>query len=276
MKIAIPVLLLFLVMASTFRGQENGMQLIDEFGRPNDEERLSRISNLSFLIRNNPDKIGLIHISGGRDFSPSASYLFGALFRAQLINHSKLDASRFEIQNCGVNDPEIVIRLYIAARDAKRPDCDTTLPVFEKAALFGIAFEDYPDACCETIGGSDSIAEVFSDTLAKLLEKDPGSKVSLIGYAGTNVYTENETAGKTKWVAKKRRGWDNPTVVTRKLQKAEKYLLGHKIAPSRISKINAGYRNTTSNIEFWFIPAGYKAPKPTPDYRVGKPVKKRR
>jgi hypothetical protein len=71
-------------MVSPFRGQETGLEFIDKFGRSNYEERLSRIDNLSNYIRDNPDKVGLIRISGGRDFSPSASYLFGALFRAQI------------------------------------------------------------------------------------------------------------------------------------------------------------------------------------------------
>lgn len=250
--------------------QDDKLELFDEFGRPNDEMRLARIDNLGFFIRKNPDKIGLIRISGGRDSSPSASYLFGALFRAQLLNHSKLDSSRFEIQNCSVNDPLLEIQFYLAARDAKRPDCDTTPPVFEKTTLFGIADEDHPYSCCNTIGGSETILDEFSNVLAKLLEKNPGSRVSLIGYAGTNVYNDNETARKTRWIAKKRRGWDNPAVVTRKLRKAEKYLLAHKIDASRISTINAGYENSTSNVEFWFIPAGDKAPKPKPDYVIRK------
>ena len=215
-------------------------------------------------------------VFGGTDHSPSGSYRFGALYKAFMLNHAKLDAGRFEIRNCSVSEGALRNQFFIVARGAKKPECDTTLPVIEKTTLFGIAAEAHPDSCCNTLGGSDSILEEFSNVLARLLEKNPGSKVSLIGYAGTNVHNDNEKPRKTRWIAKKRRGWDNPAVVTRKLRKAEKYMLAHNIGASRISTINAGYKNTTSNVEFWFIPAGDKAPKPNPDYRVGKRSKTKR
>ena len=85
-------------MITVFTGaaaaQDDSLLLIDEFGRLTDDDRLARLDNFSIALREHPDKTGLIMVSGGKSFSPSASYFFGALYRAFLLNHAKFDASR--------------------------------------------------------------------------------------------------------------------------------------------------------------------------------------
>ena len=271
--------ILFFFMITVFTGggwaQDDSLLLIDEFGRLTDDDRLARLDNFSIGLREHPDKTGLVRVSGGRSFSPSGSYLFGAIARAFLLNHAKFDPSRFEIQNCDVTGAELITKLYIVSSTAIKPPCDTTLPVFEKTTLFGTLYAGTTEGCCDIIGGTESILEAFSGTLAKLLEKNPGSKVSIIGYAGTNVYRENEKPRKTRWVAKKPRRWDMPAASARMLRKVEGFFREKNIDTSRIGKIYAGYKES-AEVEFWFIPAGDKAPKPNPDYRVGKRLKRKR
>ena len=128
------------------------------------------------------------------------------------------------------------------------------------------------EGCCDIIGATKSGLEVLSGTLAKILEKNPGSKVSIVAYAGTNVYRGNGRPRKTRWVAKKPRGWDTPAASARMLREAEGFFREKNIDTSRIGKIYAGYKDS-ARVELWFIPAGDKAPKPDPAYRIGKPPK---
>lgn len=248
------------VFTRAVAAQDESLELIDEFGRLTDDDRLARLGHFSYVLRNNPDKTGLVMVSGGRNFSPSASYYFGALYRAFLLNHAKFDASRFEIQNCDVTKAELITRFYVISSTAIKPACDTTLPAFEKTTLFGTVHAGTTEGCCDIIGSTESGLEVLSGTLVKLLEKNPGSKVSIFGYAGTNVYRGNENQRKTRWVAKKPRGWDTPAAITRMVRKAEGFFREKNIDTSRIGKINAGYKDS-ARVEFWFIPAGDRGAK---------------
>lgn len=277
MKYIAPKILVICVLACSTFAQENDLQLIDEFGRANDEERLARTDNLANALRNNPDKLALINISGGRDRSPSFNYLYGALIKAQLINHSKIDPARIEIQNCSVHDPEIINRFYIASKNAARPACDSSFPAFQDTAYFGTANEgSFEMGCCEVMGGAEAVLETFERVIIDLLKKHPGAKVTMIGYSGTNMWRSENSPVKTRIVTRKWRKWDSPLIVANMIRKVTSRFTKNGISPNRINIIAGGYKYYGGHVEFWIIPeGGGKTPKAKPDFVIKTTSKKR-
>lgn len=270
-------LILICTFASPVLAQENGLQLIDEFGRLNDEERLARTDNLAFSLKNNPDKIAIVHLSGGRDRSPSFNYLYGALIKAQLINHSKIDPARIEIQNCSVDKAYLETSFYIAAGNAARPVCDPSLPAFEKTAIFGTFYHGNGDeipGCCEVLGGNKAVQDIFESKILEFLVKVPAARVTLVGYSGTNTSEpENARAG-PRIVTHKGHRWDNPVIVTNVIKKIAARFRENGIDPNRINVTKGGYRYEGGHVEFWIVPVGGEIPKARSDFLVKKPAKR--
>jgi hypothetical protein len=278
MKYASLKLIIIIAFVLPILAQQNGLELIDEFGRINDEDRLARTDHLAIRLKNDSGKIALIHISGGRERSPSFNYLFGALIKAQLINQSKIDAGRIEIQNCNVNEPTLKIQYYLAEKNAARPICDASLPLFEKTVHFGTVSSDessFDDmSCCPVMGGRREILEVFERTIVALLKKNPDAKIVLIGYSGTNIWPPENVPVKPRVVTRKSRKWDSPVIATNMAKKIAARFRASGIDPARMNISNGGYRYEGGHLEFWIVPAGGEKPKAKPDFLIKKSLKK--
>lgn len=250
--------------------QDDGLKLVDEFGELTIEGILARGDNYGHELRLSPEGRALIVISGNYSNSLSSSYIRGAIFRTILLNWRKISPEKITILNCDVSSGEIETRFYIAFPNAKLPECDTSLPKIDETKHFGAApfWGDNYIGCCPIQGGEEAIFNELLLVTGKILEASPDSKVMLIGYSGTGIYSGASLPKRNRTLNRKPRRWDSETGVNKRLREATAYFKKQNVSTDRVTTLYSGYRDFGSEVEFWIIPAGGAKPEIKPTYRI--------
>jgi hypothetical protein len=266
---------LFFVFTLRSFGQENIFDSkIDEFGILNLEDLMARTDNLAVQLQNDPNLITGIFVAAEpniRDFAFSAKY--AAMIKAYLVNNRKITPDRIFTVNLGIDSSARNIQLHTFGKDYKIYSTNRNVSTPEKTVLFDTRYFDnpyfkteYADLCCEIIGATEYMEKASIDFLADLMSRSPQSKISLIGYAGSNVFDTSFINSKGKLVKRSKRKLDSPQTVEKILRETKKLIVAKGIDESRISFIKGGYTDSTRKVEIYFIPQNGVIPEPKPNF----------
>ena len=274
-KQLIVISLLFFVFTLQTFGQEIIFDSkIDEFGILNLEDLMARTDNLAVQLQNDPNLITGIFVAAEpniRDFA--FFFFFAAMIKAYLVNNRKITPDRIFTVNLGTDSSTRNIQLHTFGKDYKIYSTNRNVSTPVTTVLFDTRYFDnlyfrteYTDLCCEIIGAAEYMEKTSIDFLADLMSRSPQSKISLIGYAGTNVFDTSFTNSKGKFVKRSKRKLDSPQTVEKILRETKKLIVAKGIDESRISFIKGGYTDSTRKVEIYFIPQNGVIPEPKPDY----------
>lgn len=233
--------------------------LVDQFPEISLEDLLSRLDHLTIELSKNENSTALIRVYAGKEDLNGFPYRYAAIMKTHITNR-KIEENKILTQQCD-GEGETRFETYIIPPNAKIPDCEKSLIIPDKTLRFDSYFYsfEYPDieGCCEIIGADRASAEASLKVFTELLKKSPESNAYIISYNGTNIH----------WVNNKTiRILDSSSLGRTTAKKAKETLIRSGIEPSRIITINGGYKDSTRNIELWFVPKEGEIPKPKPDY----------
>ena len=214
-------------------------------------------------LRNNPDAIGYILVYRGPDDPPGLFHRHSLGVKNVLVNEEHFAPDRIVIVDGGIREA-FVTEYWLAPKDAppqkRGPVWEGVLQQAKPGKFdeFLLAFE------------TEDLYEYRSDStrldgFAQALIRNPSSVGYIIGYADPKTPTlpflkEEHGKGKgftrfTRITGKKAASWNERSLIEL-----------FKIEPSRVVAIDGGYREFAT-VELWIVPAGEKAPRPSPTIR---------
>lgn len=190
--------------------------------------------------------------------------------KANLVFNRKINAEKIKVQNCDSEKDYVVVEFFLVLQDSDIPKCNDELPIPKDTVLFTVWNYKNPyiyyDDPYEIVGADNFIAESARKVLKELSDKSPESKIYLIGYLGTNPYSEGKKNEKGEWEDVEIRKPDKPAQIKKMLREVESNYVKSGIIASKIVKIEGGYQEGTRNIKVYFVPKGGEIPKPQPNY----------
>lgn len=267
------LVVLFLAIPVTAQTDVQKSVLFDEFERPNLEELMSRLDIFISASMKTPNTKGHIRISGGNEECFLCNYYYGSLINAYLKNTRKISIEKYSIEYCDKNTGNLLTQLYLLPPTSKLPECQATLEIPKKSALFETVTFFYKDNKLSPledwyieIGPSQGVYSVnVLQKVKNILDKSPDSLIYIIVYLGTNPGTKVENKNGTA-IEKKVRNLDKKSLAKKLLLNARKEFIKNGINPSRIKTLEAGYVEDRRQLQFWFIPKGGEISKPKPNY----------
>ena len=279
MKKLISQIIFVLILSVTIfsQGVEDKIELYDVFGNVAMGDYITRLDALATIIyESNGEKIGLIRVYGS---SPDKDYAYAfqiiSAYNTYVFKFRQYDSNWFRFQNCDLDAKTITTKIFLIPKDSETPKCNETIAVPQQTTRFSTRYYEnphyyfdnpYPDL-------SGDFPKTENELLIKLSKKSPDGKIVLIGYLGSNVYRDYESEINEDNDYPEITKPDNPKLINKILKEQKNALIKSGISSSKITTINGGYKDSTRNVEIWFVPKGGEIPKPTPDYF---PKKKRR
>lgn len=270
MKKIISQVIFILILVTVSFGQSEKPILFDEFGDVQIGQLLIRLDvSAAAVLRQPKETIGLFQIYGGSKHNYYAyPYRKRAIYYDYLVNSRQVDAKKFKFQNCGFSEKEILTRFFLVSKNSNVPECNESVVVPSKTTQFSTRHYENPHYYFDNPYPSFDvkISKVENEFLNKLLSKSPDSKVVLVGYLGSNVYSDFESDRSIDNDYPKIRKPDDPKLIQKILEEQKDALMKIGIPFSKILTINGGYVDATRRVEIWFVPKGKEVPKPKPDY----------
>lgn len=190
--------------------------------------------------------------------------------KAHFIANMNFNSERIQVQNCDLNNKEIKAQIFLLPENYVVPECNNEISSQKETFLFSSKYYEnpylYTDIIYEIPGEDEAVSEVYFKVLKKLLKKSPESKILLIGYLGTNFYSGGQSDNKEKNDDFEFRKIDKPKLLKEMLEENRNRLIKNGIPATLISTVDGGYKNSTRNVEIWFVPKNGEIPKLKPDY----------
>lgn len=229
----------------------------DEFGISFSHELQRRISDFAVDLANDSKSFGQILVYREEKDTPGFSYKIGAAINSLLTFRSATEKSRIIITPCKTGQNRRA-ELWIVPKLEELRTCENDLLNLTKTTLFdSIYYAPEFESCCLVDDYGEEQYKASLEAFANILKNNPNSKAYIFFYLGTNVYNYNE---------KNVRKLDSPKLMKEMSKKAKKILTENGVDNSRIVLINGGYKDSSRNIELYFVPQNGKIPKPKPNY----------
>jgi hypothetical protein len=225
-------------------------------------ELAAGFTELDLWLKYTPDATGYIVIYNGPNDPPGLFHRYSLGARNVLVNEKQITPNRIIILNGGSRE-SFLAEYWFVPKDAHPPKAGPLWKPELQQVEIGKFDEFIWDPGVEDLYEFRR-ATTQLDGFAQALIKNPDAVGYIIGYADgervTHAYLETRN-GKEKVIkrtfkmtGKKVAGWARNSLVEQKLN------------PTRIVRVDGGYRETET-VELWVVPAGQKAPKPTPSIK---------
>jgi hypothetical protein len=248
----------------------------DEFGDIQYSDLIARLDNLAVQLQSEPGTRGFLVVYRTRRDLPGLSNRYAQRMKTYLVKMRGLSKERVITVDGGVASC-LTQELWIAPPGtAPKPRSDAYSRVLvdrDSARLFD-EFSFYSPLDENEAGGYIYLEdEAKLEAFAEALRSEPRARAHIIVYG--QHYIER---GVMDYANGRSRAYKRPHVdppgITRKERSNIRNILAktYRIAPSRISVVDGGYRKERM-VELWIVPPGEPAPMATPN---SFPVRKRR
>ncbi len=235
---------------------------IDEFGSYNSEELQVRVEMFIEQIFTEPQSFGQILIFRREKDTFGFPYKIGAAITSFLTFRSSIEKSRIIITPCNA-EKDRRIELWMVPKFEELRTCENESLNLTKTILFDSIYYD-PEwgGCCSIDQFDEEEYDASLKAFATILKKNHNSKAYVFFYLGTNIYWTTDKRNKEKAV----RTLDSPMLIKELVKTAKKVMSENGVESSRVILINGGYKDSTRNIELWYVPQNGEIPKPKPNY----------
>ena len=236
-------------------------KLLDQFpSNINTEDLMSRLDSLGSELLKSENSLALVKVNGEKKNLQGFSYRYAEKMKAYLTNNRRINGTKIITQQCN-GENEIIVELILVSAKKDIAECEKSLFIPGKTAQFDSYYYsfEYPefDDCCAIFGADYAGARASLKAFAELLKKSPESRAYIISYNGTNIH----------WINNKTiRILDSISLGQATAKAAKSILVENGIEDARITIVYGGYKDSTRNIELWFVPKGGEIPKPKPNY----------
>lgn len=261
MKIFCAILLSLTLFISLAFTQINEPKKIDEFGKIDSEYLTVKLQQFNLYLYSEPNLIGQILIHNGKDETPGFPYKYRAAISSYLKFY-KIKDEQIRVTICESEEKQRT-EIWIFPNLQGLKICKNETPNLTKTTLFdSIYYSPEMGSCCLIDEFEDAEYEASLKAFANILKENKSSKAFIFFYLGTNLYWTADKRNKEKAV----RELDAPKVFKELVKKSKKIMSENGVESSRFVLINGGYKDSTRNIELWYVPQNGEIPKPKPNY----------
>ncbi len=249
--------------------EKSQLRLIEEFGEIPTSHWYNFLYGIGQQYKDDKSNL-LIKTLGRTGKNIVRPFVWGARMKAHFVGNMNFDSKRIQVQNCDLDREEIKVQIFLVPVNYVVPECNNEIPIPKETFLLSFKGYENPyletDSIYEIPGAEKAVSDIYYKVLDELLIKSPDSNIFLIGYLGTNHYGGSRLNNKGKYVDFEFRKLDKPKLLKEMLKENQNELVKNGISSLIISSINGGYKDSTRQIEIWFVPKGGEIPKPQPDY----------
>jgi hypothetical protein len=245
----------------------------DEFGDIMYSELIARLDNLAVQLQNEPGTRGFLIVYRTRRDLPGLSNRYAQRMKAYLVKQRGIGKESVVTVDGGVASCLTQELWIVPPGTAPKPRSDAYSRVFvdrDSARLFD-KFSFYSPLDENEAGGYIYLEdEANLEAFAEALRSEPRARAHVIVYG--QHYIERGTAdyanGRSKAYTHPH---VDPPAIAQKMRRNIKSVLTktYRIAPSRISIVDGGYRKERL-VELWIVPPGEAAPIATPNSFPGR------
>ena len=262
--------LLFSARAGAQTNQQPAAHKFDEFGDIDLSYIKARLDGFAIALLSKPDARGFIVVYRSRRDLVGLSHRLALRMKNYLIYNHALTKERIVMVDGGAALCLTQELWVVDPGAAPEPRSDAYSRHYQPSDVAWM-FDDFYYPILQddvqyddelTAGNSPDVLEAY----AAALRKAPGARACIIVYAQYRIehYEYYDDSGRPTR-ARPRVRLDPPGTARKILRTEKNYLTTtYGIAPSRVKLVDGGYRNIRT-VELWVVPAGARAPIPTPN-----------